>query len=239
LGGKRRVLPKEERKEELLNAAACVFAEKGYRTAGIADIIEKAGVARGTFYHYFESKKDVFLELIELYFDRFREMLEENHVRLTEALEAGSDLPGAWRDNALSILRFHHDNPELTALIFREAIGMDERFSSKVEELSKLARSRMAEEFQMVADRGLLVECDVEIVTTIVNGAMMNLVMEYVLPARDVSLEELADALVRNQLRALTPAGYRELLDQAAEQQATAGRRSKGPKSAGSPRKDV
>ena len=55
LGRKRHVLPPEERKEELLLAAAQVISEKGYRTASISDIIEKAGVARGTFYHYFES----------------------------------------------------------------------------------------------------------------------------------------------------------------------------------------
>lgn len=201
-------MPREERREELLQAAASVFAEKGYRTSGINDIIEKAGVARGTFYHYFESKKEIFLELLEAYFSGFAEILEENHQRLTEALEENARIPGAWRDNALAILRYHDENPELTALVYREAMGLDERFSDKVQELSTLARSMMAKEFQMVADRGLLVPCDVELVTTIVNGAMINIIMDYVLPKKGPTLEELADALVSNQLRALTaPAG--------------------------------
>ena len=201
---KRKVLPPEERREELLQAAAHVFSARGFRTAGVSDIIEQAGVARGTFYHYFGSKKDVFMELIEIYFSRFASILQENHERLVRALETGADLPGAWRENALAILRFHSENPELTTLVYREAMGLDERFSEKVSELSSFARSRMAEEFRMVADKGLMVPCDVELVTTIVNGAMINIIIEYVLEKKYRYLDELADALVTNQLRALT-----------------------------------
>ncbi len=204
LARKRKILRPEERREELLAAASKVFSEKGYRTAGVNDIIAEAGVARGTFYHYFESKKEVFLALIERYFTRFAEILEENHQRLFEALESGGDLPGAWRKNALSILTFHSENPQLTTLVYREAMGLDERFSDKVRELSSLARTRMVKEFEMVAERGLMIPCDVELVTTIVNGAMINIIMEYVLEKKDADLGELADALVTNQLRALT-----------------------------------
>ena len=204
LAHKRKVLPPQERREELMEAAAKVFSEKGYRTAGVNDIIAEAGVARGTFYHYFESKKQVFLALIERYFTGFAEILEENHQRLFDALETGDDLPGAWRQNALSILTFHSENPRLTTLVYREAMGLDERFSEKVRELSSLARTRMVQEFEMVAERGLMIPCDVELVTTIVNGAMINIIMEYVLEKKDADLGELADALVTNQLRALT-----------------------------------
>ena len=201
---KRHVLPPEERKEELLKAAAAVISEKGYRAAGVSDIIERAGVARGTFYHYFDSKKDVFLELIQQYFDGFAEVLEENHKRLVTEFETGADVAGAWRENALRTLMFHSENPELTSLVYREAMGLDEHFSSKVDELTSLARSRMVEEFQMVADRGLMIPCDVELVSTIVQGATVNIIMEYILRRRSTDLGALADGLVRNQLRALT-----------------------------------
>jgi len=93
----------------------------------------------------------------------------------------------------------------LTALVYREAMGLDENFSDRVREFSRLARSRMVEEFRMVADRGLMVPCDVELVTTIVNGAVINIIMEYILADGECDLAYLADALVKNQLRALTP----------------------------------
>lgn len=47
----------------MIEAARAVFAEKGFLEARIADITERAGVAHGTFYTYFESKEAIFREL--------------------------------------------------------------------------------------------------------------------------------------------------------------------------------
>lgn len=49
----------------LLRAAKQVFEEMGYLPARVADIVKAAGVAHGSFYHYFDSKEDVFRELAE------------------------------------------------------------------------------------------------------------------------------------------------------------------------------
>lgn len=48
----------------LLRAAADVVGEVGYRGASVAKITERAGVAQGTFYNYFESRQDLFDELL-------------------------------------------------------------------------------------------------------------------------------------------------------------------------------
>ncbi len=53
-----------ERRSSLLIAARHVFAERGYHGASVADILEAAGVARGTFYNHFESKRDVFAAVL-------------------------------------------------------------------------------------------------------------------------------------------------------------------------------
>src|SRR4030067_418437 len=56
---------KESRRAQLLQCAKVVFAERGYHAAGIADIIAAAGVARGTFYFHFESKRQIFDEILD------------------------------------------------------------------------------------------------------------------------------------------------------------------------------
>lgn len=45
-----------ERCDELLDAAASLFVEKGVGSTSIGDIAERANVAKGTFYHYFEDR---------------------------------------------------------------------------------------------------------------------------------------------------------------------------------------
>ena len=52
-----------ERKQQLLDAAARLFAEQGYSATRVVDIVDAAGVAKGLFYWYFENKEAVFREL--------------------------------------------------------------------------------------------------------------------------------------------------------------------------------
>ena len=49
----------------LVEAAARVFADRGYHDATVGDITGAAEVAHGTFYKYFESKRDLFREVVE------------------------------------------------------------------------------------------------------------------------------------------------------------------------------
>lgn len=49
----------------LLDAAKQVFEETGFLEARISDIADRAGLSHGSFYHYFESKEQIFREVAE------------------------------------------------------------------------------------------------------------------------------------------------------------------------------
>lgn len=55
----------------LVDAAKQVFEEIGFLDARISDIAERAGLSHGSFYHYFDSKEEVFLEVAEAQGERF------------------------------------------------------------------------------------------------------------------------------------------------------------------------
>lgn len=57
----------EERRNEILDAADEVFAQKGFDGTSTNDILEKVGIARGTLYYHFKSKEDIMNALIERY----------------------------------------------------------------------------------------------------------------------------------------------------------------------------
>jgi AcrR family transcriptional regulator len=52
-----------ERKQQLLDCAARLFAERGYEETRVIDIVRGAGVAKGLFYWYFDNKEALFEEL--------------------------------------------------------------------------------------------------------------------------------------------------------------------------------
>ena len=199
-----------------MKAAAKVFAAKGFESATISDIIDEAGVARRTFYNYFESKRDVFIRLVESYFDEYTAILERSHARLVDVLERKpEETINAWRDLVYATLQFHSDNRELTVLVYREAQAEDEQFNARVQELIQLGRDRVVEDFRLMAGRGLLVDMDIDIATTMINSAVMTIVLDHVLRKPGLDLRSIADQLVRYQARALAP--DRSVVDHAFE----------------------
>ena len=62
-------MSKEKTKAALLETGKRIFLEKGYNHAGIESILQAAGVPKGSFYYYFDSKEDFGLQVL----DRFAE----------------------------------------------------------------------------------------------------------------------------------------------------------------------
>ena len=54
----------ERRKQELLQIAYRLFLQKGYEETSVDAIIEEAGIAKGTYYYYFETKEQMLEEVI-------------------------------------------------------------------------------------------------------------------------------------------------------------------------------
>ncbi len=80
----------DERRNEILDAAAQLFAEKGYEGATVQAVIDALGISKGAFYHYFSSKEEVLDGVIERLtgwiLDETRETLEDKSLSAIEKL---------------------------------------------------------------------------------------------------------------------------------------------------------
>lgn len=118
---------RERRREEVLQAARRVFATHGYHATSISHLIDEAGIARGTFYLYFDSKKAIFDELLEQFF-----ALMTREVRTVD-VSPGASPP---RDQLTSIVRHVLSslvaNGDLTRILLRETYGLDDDFDRKL-----------------------------------------------------------------------------------------------------------
>ncbi len=85
-------VPKTKRGEatfnRLLQAAEEVFGEKNYYEASIVDITNRAGVGQGTFYLYFKSKKDIFVELIKHLHHEIRSFIQQTIASIPNRIDA-------------------------------------------------------------------------------------------------------------------------------------------------------
>lgn len=51
-----------QKRQRVIDQALRMFAERGYENVSVDEILKEAGIAKGTFYHYFESKEDILLD---------------------------------------------------------------------------------------------------------------------------------------------------------------------------------
>jgi len=112
----RRLTPQgQERKQQLLDCAARLFAERGYDDTRVIDIVKAAGVAKGLFYWYFENKEQLFGELA----DEIRLRLRRSQ---GEALDPAADPLTRIRQGAEASVRFMAINAPFFALLEVESV---------------------------------------------------------------------------------------------------------------------
>ena len=147
------MLPADARRQQLLEAATWVFARKGYRRAGISDIIARAGVARGTFYLHFGSKDRILLAVLADFHDRTKRAFEALDAAAAAARSLG---PRAVLEASFRCwLEFFAGHRDATRVVLREARAIDSRFEQALDELRQSALTRFATRFRKFQDDGL------------------------------------------------------------------------------------
>ena len=133
---------KAERRQQILNVARDVFARRGYHAAKIDDIVAAAGIARGTFYLYFEDKRAIFEEIV----DRTIARLGDGH-RPGRPARRARTVADQVRENIRRIVRILLEDRATTKILLSDALGVDPAFDRKLlsfyDEMSSLLESSL------------------------------------------------------------------------------------------------
>ena len=119
----------ERRKQDLLNIAYRMFIEKGYENTSVDDIIIEAGIAKGTYYYYFESKEATLEAVIEM-------MIEKAEIVAKAALMNPVSIP---QKLASVVYAFQPNKDEVVitdVLERKENIVMHDKIGKKIVEVA-------------------------------------------------------------------------------------------------------
>jgi AcrR family transcriptional regulator len=116
----------EVRREELLDIALDLCRTEGFDSMRVEQIVQAAGVAKGTFYHYFASKDAVLEALVQRFgeslFDHLREAAALPGTaceRLRAVMEAAAAFKGSQVDLAYASFLYRDQNLSLRHQLFR------------------------------------------------------------------------------------------------------------------------
>ena len=165
------VLTKEERKEMVLRHAGEVFSEKGYHRAKISDIIQRAGIARGTFYLYFENKRDVFENILDHLLVRFGQIVRPI------SLGQGDPPPLEQLKRILrSLIELALEDKGQTQILLNRAGGLDTEFDQKLDEFYDILLQRIEAAIKHGTDLGLVRECEPRVAARCVLGCVKEII---------------------------------------------------------------
>ena len=117
----------ERRKQELLKIAYRMFIEKGYENTSIDEIIAEAGIAKGTYYYYFESKEATLEAVIDM-------MIKEEVGRAKEVLAASLPVPRKLVSVIYSLRPVQDERVIVKVIDAKENIVMHEKVNRRIVE---------------------------------------------------------------------------------------------------------
>jgi TetR/AcrR family transcriptional repressor of nem operon len=151
-------------RQRLLDAAQSLIHASSYREVGVQQICDRAGVKKGSFYHFFPSKRELALASL----DQSHDLARDNIFTTSFA----DDLPPLARISRFfdSLYRFHRDIKENTGYVLGcpfgnigcEMSAQDEALRNKVDHILSCCEQPFARALQEAVTRGDLPDIDIE-----------------------------------------------------------------------------
>lgn len=177
----------ELRRKHILDAAAKVFAAKGFHPTTIRDIAKEAGIADGTIYNYFENKTALLFGIIDLLTANAKQEASQITLDTTDLhtfLKAYLRLP-------LAALRT--DNFGLFRVLVSEIMVNPELRAEYYTRFYEPTISAAVPVFQKWAEQNAIKPVDINLTLRAVSGLMLGLILEHLMG--DDTLEPQWDTL--------------------------------------------
>ncbi len=145
----------EHRQKRLLRAAIEVFAAKGYHDTLVDDILIRADIARGTFYRYFDTKRDCYSQALDYFFGELMEL-----IRPLDISELSAEQYRKLFENLSRMMLSNPGNRNFTRLILLEAPTLGDDFRAKIDSFFDSLVVLIAGYIQKAIDKGRVAKLD-------------------------------------------------------------------------------
>ncbi len=189
-----------QRREQILAAALQVFSERGYDRATIPDVAREAGVAVGTIYNYYPSKRDLLVAITNKYIiEPFSNIARKSRTKddktlITRLMENRLNFGLEGVNKFLPLLGEVQRDPEIRR--------------SYAEKVVRPVMAMMEEYVASRVKKGAFRDVNPKVVTRAIGGMVVGFMLLYQIegensPAKDIDRQQLAAELAGLVLRGL------------------------------------
>lgn len=187
--------PKDEaraasRREEILDAAAKIFAERGYPNTDVQVVADLLGVGKGTIYRNFPSKRELFLEAADRGMRRLLAQIDSSIASVSDPLERIARAICAY-------LAFFDINPEFIELLIQERAEFKDRKTPTYFEYRGANVGRWQEFFRSLIAENRVRDIPVERITDVISNLLYGTIFTNFFAGRkkpfEIQAEEILD----------------------------------------------
>lgn len=164
---------KDEKRRQILNCAAKVFAQKGYHETSVKDIVDEAQISVGSFYFYFKNKEHI-----------FETLYDESVIILGEAIQEVIDdkslnnIEKVCKSIFLSLNSFQ-SNRELAKIMLISSVGLNAAFEEKRWLYNKKLLEMIEDNMSKSMEAGVVNYPNVKVAALAYGGAILAIITNW------------------------------------------------------------
>ncbi len=140
------------RREKIIRSAARLFETKGFDGTTIDEIVQAAGIAKGTFYNYFPNKEELLIQVI-------RRLVEETLECIEEKLEGERDFFVRLMIKGSEFTRLYLEKTDLLNVMIGQTVGKPQ-LASHLQDIYRTLAGLVVEDLRVGIEQGQLMELD-------------------------------------------------------------------------------
>lgn len=191
---------RQRRRTQILDGARALFSQRGYHETSIQDILDAAGIARGTFYLYFDSKRAIFGQLVDDFLARIQAVVKPVDV------SPGAPPPLAQLSgNVERVMAVLQSGRDMTRIILRLAEGLDAECDAKMADFYARLIDLLTEAIDRGQRMGLVRPCDPRLAAHAALGGMKEVALQWIVlrDSAPAEREHVAQEVLAFSLRGL------------------------------------
>ncbi len=196
-----KIVNKEEKKAQILEASIKVFSKKGMNDTKISDIAEEASIGKGTIYEYFKSKDEIFTASFYYFMEKLEASISRRLFRIHDPLEKMRAYFSAWTD------MFEGDYLEYLEIVLDFwAEGVRERSDSWMIDLNKFYSENRDMIDNLLSDcvsKGEIKQVDTKLIASIMLGTLDGILIQWIMDRKAFNMKEAVVLFVETMIDGL------------------------------------
>jgi TetR/AcrR family fatty acid metabolism transcriptional regulator len=185
-----KIIDKQAKKQEILQAAMKLFAQKGVANTKMADVAEAAGIGKGTIYEYFKSKDDIFKEAFNHFMEHINAVMAKHLFKVFDPVEKLKAVIAGWvevmKDTSIDFMEMMMDFWAEGVRQHKESCMFDLNY------MYNEYRNMLVSILEEGVERGQIKSSNTKIVASILIGSIDGVMLQWFIDRKLFDLDEAA-----------------------------------------------